>query len=77
MTPDRCRQARELLGWTVKDLAERAGTRIGTVMYFEASNGRSRTSTVVAIRTALQAAGVITPDPDGGGPGMRLRKSAP
>jgi transcriptional regulator with XRE-family HTH domain len=76
VTPNQCRAARELLRWTEQDLASRAGVRTGTAMYFELGRGRSNRSTVGALRAALEAAGVEFIAENGGGPGVRLRKTA-
>lgn len=43
-------------------------------MYFEVVRGRSKRSTVAALRAALEAAGVEFIVENGEGPGVRLRK---
>ena len=46
-----------------------------TLSRFEDDTGASRPATIAAIRTALEAAGVEFIAENGGGPGVRLRKS--
>ncbi|WP_072746621.1 helix-turn-helix domain-containing protein [Oceanicella actignis] len=66
--------ARALVGWTQGDLAKAAGVSDTTVKRAEG------TATIPAseralerIRAALEAAGVEFIEPNGGGPGVRLR----
>lgn len=40
MTPEQCRSARELLGWSERQLARAASCNYYAVVYFEAGNGR-------------------------------------
>lgn len=58
MTPEQCRSARKLLGWSERQLARAPSGNYYAVVYFEAGNGRPRTSTVFAIRTALEPVGI-------------------
>jgi hypothetical protein len=46
-----------------------------TVRQFEAGLNEPRRATLEVIRRALEAAGVEFIDENGGGPGLRLRKS--
>jgi transcriptional regulator with XRE-family HTH domain len=75
ITAGLCRGARGLLGWNQADLAKVAGIAILTVQQFEAGVGRPRRSTVAVIRLAFESAGLEFIDENGGGPGVRLRKS--
>ena len=70
------RAARVLIGWEQKHLAEAAGLAIGTIRRMEASDGpvRGNAENVWKVQRALEDAGVIFIDEDGGGPGVRLRK---
>jgi transcriptional regulator with XRE-family HTH domain len=70
--PAQVRAARGLLDWTQAELAERAGAAVSTVKDFEAGRTRPIRNSLAAIRAALEAAGVVFIDPDGGGPGVRL-----
>lgn len=73
MTPAQCRQARELLGWTDAQLAERAGIKLGTVRYMEMGHGRPHARTLAVIRAALEGAGVEFTN--GETPEVKLRKT--
>ena len=70
-----CRAARALLDWTQQDLAERAGVGIVTVRQFEAAIHKPRRATIEVIERALETGGVEFIRPNGGGPGVRLRKA--
>ena len=70
------RAARALVRWTVDDLAREAALGRNTVLRAEVADGQTSLTAVndLAIRRALEAAGVEFIDEDGGGPGVRLRK---
>jgi DNA-binding XRE family transcriptional regulator len=55
-------------------LAHRAGVNEQTVRNLEAGTRQSHAGTVVAIRAALEAAGVEFITENGGGAGVRLRE---
>ena len=74
ITPAQCRAARGLLGWTQKELATRAGVGVVTVRQFEGGSSPRR-ATMDVIRRALEFAEVEFIEENGGGPGVRLRKS--
>ncbi len=66
------RMARAALGWSVRDLASRAGLAANTVSRYE--NGTDAYGeTLTKIQRALEDAGVIFIDADKEGPGVRLR----
>ena len=69
------RAARVLVGWEQKDLAEATGLAIGTIRRMEASDGtvRGTAENVWKVQRALEEAGIIFIDENGGGPGVRLR----
>ncbi len=71
-----CKMARVALGIGVRELAELAQVAPATVSRLEAGE-ELKPRTVAAIRTALEAAGVIFVDENGEGPGVRLRKKQP
>ncbi|RTL90799.1 MAG: XRE family transcriptional regulator [Hyphomicrobiales bacterium] len=73
VTSAQIRAARALLNWTVRDLAERAGVHRNTVTRAETDVTGPGHATA-AIRSALEAAGVIFVDENGEGPGVRLKK---
>ncbi|MCR0980622.1 helix-turn-helix domain-containing protein [Roseomonas pecuniae] len=77
MTPEFCREARKLLGWSELDLAIAAACSSLTVRNLEEGRTRPSYATRVALRAALEYAGVEFIAENGGGAGVRLRKTAP
>jgi transcriptional regulator with XRE-family HTH domain len=73
MTPIQMRMARAAVGWGVRDLAERAGVTANTVTRIE-NGSDAKQSTIAALRSALESAGVEFIPENGGGAGVRLRK---
>ena len=78
LSPNQCKAARALLGWTQEDLHQRSKLAKKTIAAFETGDRNSHPSTLVALRTTLEAAGILFID-DGeasaqGGPGVRLWK---
>ena len=68
------KMARAALDWGVRDLSLAAGVGVNTVTRFE--SGRNVTlATVQKIQDALETAGIEFIDENGGGPGVRLRRS--
>lgn len=53
-----CRMARAALGWTVKELADKASVGISTVVRFETGRGTPIVATVAAMQRTLEAAGI-------------------
>ncbi len=71
LTPEACRAARGLLGWTIRDLMKQAGVSPNTVINLE-RGGTVRPETEAKLVEAFAAFGVeIT---NGEGTGVRLRK---
>ncbi len=66
--------ARAALKWGVRDVAREAKVSPATVTRIEADSP-ANASTLAAIRSALEAAGVEFIAENGGGPGVRLRKN--
>ena len=64
-----------MVEWSQEDLAKASGVALSTVRRMESSIGRLRSTTENAwkVQQALEAAGVIFIDENGGGPGVRLR----
>jgi predicted transcriptional regulator len=58
VTPREVRAARAFLGWTRQQLADRAIVALNTVIRLEQGTVDSRSSTLDAVRRALEAAGV-------------------
>ena len=77
ITTRQVKAARALLGWSQGDLARRSGVSEPTIARLETLDGplAGRESTSRKIQIALEAGGVQFIDENGGGPGVRLRKS--
>jgi len=75
ITPAQCRAARGLLNWTQPDLARAANVGTTTVRQFEVSGAMPRPATLTVIRLAFEAAGVEFIPENGGGAGLRLKKT--
>jgi transcriptional regulator with XRE-family HTH domain len=75
--PVHLRMARAALGWSLKELAEKAGVNINTISRYEAGS-QVMSGTISKIENVLLNAGVIFIEEEGGlGPGVRLKKQAP
>jgi transcriptional regulator with XRE-family HTH domain len=74
ITHSQVRAARALIGWTLDQLEAASGLPKRTLTRFENETTAPRAATIAAIRTALEAAGVLFIDENGEGPGVRLRK---
>ena len=77
ITAGQVRSARAALRWSVVDLAQAAGVGVQTIKRFEATEGvpPTRSSTLINLQGALEAAGIEfigTPDD---GPGIRVRRT--
>lgn len=76
ITPSQCRAARALLELTQPELAAAADVGLSTVVDFERQRRPVSEQAVVKMQTALLDAGVEFIDENGGGAGVRLRKSS-
>ncbi len=76
ITAIQSKMARAAIGWGVRDLAAKANVGISTVTRFENGRGVPTPNNLAAIRSALEAAGVVFVEPNGLGPGVRLRNGA-
>ena len=75
ITPEQLRAARALLGWSQTQLAEHAGMSLPTVKRVEGDSGPKVSNEArLALRAALDQAGVEFIAENGGVPGVRLRK---
>jgi hypothetical protein len=65
-----------MLRWTADDLAREAALGRNTILRAEVADDQTSLTAAndLAVRRALEAAGVEFIDEDGGGPGVRLRK---
>ncbi len=79
ITAEQIRAARALLKWSAQDLADRSGIGFRTIQRFESESGipGSRSKNLMTIRKALEDAGVVFIDQNGGGPGVRLKEPLP
>jgi hypothetical protein len=79
LTADQIRAARALLHWSAEDLARESAVGLATIR--RAENSPNETSMNVpndlAVRRALETAGIEFIDENGGGPGVRHRKRPP
>lgn len=64
--------ARVAVRWSIKELADAAGLGVNTVSRFE-NDGETLVSTVKKLEAALEQAGVVFIQENGGGAGVRLR----
>jgi len=78
LTSAQIRAARALLRWSAADLARESSLGANTVRRAEVAEKETSLTAAneLAIRRALEEAGVEFIDENGGGPGVRLRKSA-
>jgi len=74
LTPAQCRAARGLLDWTQQQLSDQARVGVVTIRLLEAGQTIPRRATLQVLQQAFELAGVELIDPNGGGPGVRLRK---
>jgi hypothetical protein len=72
ITPNQCREARRLLGWSRHRLTALCEVSVYFIASFERGKEVSQ-GKVDAIRAALEAAGVEFIEQNGGGPGVQLR----
>jgi hypothetical protein len=71
------RAARALLRWSALDLARASKVGVATIRRVEVVEGEipATNANEAALRKALETAGVEFIDENGGGPGVRLRKT--
>lgn len=76
VTSAQVRMARAALNWTVRDLAEATGLHRNTITNIEVGRYVGDPETLSKIEVVLKRAGVEFINENGGGPGVRLRKSS-
>jgi ribosome-binding protein aMBF1 (putative translation factor) len=76
LTSAQIRAARGLLRWSAADLAREASLGLATIKRAESAENETAMTSAndLAVRRALELAGVEFIDENGGGPGVRLRK---
>jgi transcriptional regulator with XRE-family HTH domain len=67
--------ARGALGWSIRDLSEKAGVGVTTITRFESGHTEPNRATLAALRQSLEQGGVEFIPENGGGAGVRLRKA--
>ncbi len=81
LTGAQIRSARAALKWSAQDLADKAGVAAKTIIRFEAADGipPSRSATLLAVKAALEGAGIEFIGWPTDRPGIRfgLQPSAP
>ena len=75
VTPAQIRMARAALKIGVRDLSAMASVTTATITRYENERGGLQADTRDKIQAALETAGVEFVPENGGGPGVRLRKS--
>lgn len=74
MTPEQCRMARAALALGIRELAATTGISTNTITRFERGE-QLRVSTISKLRAALEEAGIEFIPENGGGSGVRFKKS--
>jgi hypothetical protein len=76
LTSSQIRAARALVQWRARDLARESAVGVATIRRAELAGGETSMTAAndLAVRRALEMAGVEFIDENGGGPGVRLRK---
>jgi transcriptional regulator with XRE-family HTH domain len=76
LTSAQIRAARALLRWSAEDLARETALSTATIRRAELAEDETSMTTAngMAVRDALEMAGVEFIDENGGGPGVRLHK---
>ena len=76
LTSAQLRAARALIRWSAEDLARETALSVATIRRAEIAEGEISMTAAndLAVRRALEAAGVEFIDENGGGPGVRLAK---
>ena len=64
------------MNWSLADLAKVSGIHRNTISNFETERYAGSAESIAAIRTALEAAGMVFIGENGGGPGVRLKKGS-
>jgi transcriptional regulator with XRE-family HTH domain len=79
LTSAQIRAARSLIRWTADELAVASALSVATIRRAELKESETALTVAndLAIRRALETAGVEFIDENGGGPGVRLRKRHP
>ena len=74
LSPEQCRAARALLGWSQDQLATASKVAKATIANFEAGKRSPYERTLNDLQEAMEAGGVFFIAENGGGAGVRLAK---
>jgi transcriptional regulator with XRE-family HTH domain len=76
ITSEQIRAARAALGWSASELAAECGLSLRTIANFESEAGvtQTRRSSMLAIKSALEAAGIEFIGTPGDAPGIRIHR---
>ena len=76
LTSAQIRAGRSLIRWSAEDLARESSLSVATIRRAELADGETSMTAAnnLAVRRALEAAGVVFIEENGDGPGVRLRK---
>ena len=76
LTSAQIRAARALVRWRAQDLARESSVGVATIRRAELTDDETSMTAAndLAVRRALESAGVEFIEENGGGPGVRLRK---
>jgi DNA-binding XRE family transcriptional regulator len=77
ITMEQCRGARAMLGWSQAELAKAANVSRQTIADFERGAHMPISNNLAGIIRAFEEAGVEFTREDGGGVGVRFKKSIP
>jgi ribosome-binding protein aMBF1 (putative translation factor) len=79
LTSAQIRAARALVRWSAEDLARESAVGVTTIRRAELTESETSMTAAnsLAVRRALETAGVEFIDENGGGPGVRLRERQP
>jgi hypothetical protein len=79
LTSAQIRAARSLIRWSAEDLARQSALSVATIRRAELAEAETSMTMAndLAVRRALETAGVEFIEENGGGPGVRLRKRSP
>jgi hypothetical protein len=77
LTSAQIRAARSLVRWRAEDLAQESAVGVATIRRAELAEGETSMTAAndLAVRRAFESAGVEFIDENGGGAGVRLKKS--
>jgi hypothetical protein len=78
LTSGQIRAARALLRWSAEDLARKSELGVTTIRRAELREQETSMTVAndLAVRRALETAGIDFIDENGGGPGVRLRRTS-